>query len=88
MSEVDDFREKPGLTYLLPHYEHVPLHRLWTFATLQGELTLPEHAHVLDCEGCRVALRACLQAENFGMVLKTLNRTDDVEDSKDESKAG
>jgi len=62
------------LTYFLPHYDHIPLHRLWTFATLQDDLTLPEHGHILDCPECRAALRCCLYAENFGAVLIELKR--------------
>ena len=65
------------MPFFLPHYDHIPLHRLWTFATLQDDLSLSEHAHILDCEGCRVSLRACLKAENFGSVLKELTQEDD-----------
>ena len=56
----------------LPHYDHIPLHRLWTFATLQDDLNHSEHAHILDCEDCRHALRTSLKADNFGAVLKEL----------------
>ncbi|HET9218129.1 MAG TPA: hypothetical protein VFR18_14180 [Terriglobia bacterium] len=56
----------------LPHYDHIPLHRLWTFATLQDDLNLAEHAHILDCEDCRLALQTSLKADNFGAVLKEL----------------
>jgi len=45
---------------------------LWTFATLQDDLSLSEHEHILDCEDCRTALRATLKAENFGAVLREL----------------
>jgi hypothetical protein len=68
------------LTYLQRYYDHVPLHRLWTFATLQGDLNLSEHAHILDCEECRDALRVCLKAENFGAVLRELKRDGESED--------
>jgi len=63
--------------YFLSHYDHVPLHRLWTFVTLQDDLTFSEHSHILDCEDCRSALRASLRAENFGAVLRDLKRDDD-----------
>ena len=59
------------------HKGHIRLHRLWVFATLQGELSFPEHIHVLDCEDCRSALEACVESDSFGAVLKTLNRDDD-----------
>ena len=62
---------------ILPHYDHIPLHRLWAFATVQGDLSLPEHAHILECEECRLALQACLQADTFGAVLKLLRRDGD-----------
>ena len=52
--------------------EHVSLHRLWTFANLQADLTLAEQTHMVDCEKCRVELQACLQAQNFGAVLREL----------------
>jgi hypothetical protein len=51
---------------------HVLLHRLWVFATLQEDLSLDEHRHLISCESCRGALRVCMQAENFGVVLKEL----------------
>ena len=41
-----------------PHYDHIPLHRLWAFATIQVDLSLSEHLHVLECEECRTALQA------------------------------
>ena len=62
------------MPHILPHYDHIPLHRLWAFITLQVDMTLPEHLHVLDCEECRVALRTCFRAENFGAVLKELKK--------------
>ena len=65
------------MPYFLPHYDHIPLHRLWTFATLQDDLSLPEHAHILDCEDCRIAMRTCLKAESFGIVLKELREEND-----------
>jgi hypothetical protein len=59
------------------------LHRLWVFATLQEDLSLLEHQHLIGCEACRAALRVCMQAESFGVVLKELEREDDShEDSK------
>ena len=52
--------------------EHVSLHRLWTFAKLHADLTPAEQTHLVDCEECRVGLQACLQAQNFGTVLREL----------------
>jgi hypothetical protein len=68
--------------HFLSHYDHIPLHRLWTFATLQDDLSSPEHAHILDCETCRIALRASLKAENFGAVLREL-RPDENQEFED-----
>jgi len=65
------------LTYLRRNPKHIPLHRLWAFATLQNDLVLPEHAHILDCEDCRTSLRVCLKSESFGAVLLELKREDD-----------
>jgi len=66
--------------YLRRYSGHVPLHRLWSFATRQGDLVLPEHAHILDCEECRLTLRACLNSESFGSVLLELKSKDDTAD--------
>jgi hypothetical protein len=60
-----------------PHYGHIPLHRLWAFAKIETDLSLSEHLHVLECEKCRAALQACLQADTFGAVLKQLQRAGD-----------
>ena len=65
------------VTYFLPHYVHIPLHRLWAFATLQDELSPSEQAHILDCDDCRISLQTCLKLENFGAVLKELQPEDD-----------
>jgi hypothetical protein len=65
--------------HILPHYDPIPLHRLCTFATLQDDLSFPEHAHILDCENCRAALGASLRAENFGAVLRGLKADEDTE---------
>ena len=62
---------------VLPHYDHIPIHRLWAFTTLQVDLTLAEYLHVLDCDVCRVALRTCFNAENFGAALKELKKEGD-----------
>jgi hypothetical protein len=35
---------------------------------------MQEHAHIIDCEECRMVFRVCLGAENFGAVLKRLRR--------------
>ena len=65
---------------------HVPLHRLWAFATLRGELAFPEHLHLSGCEECRAAFQKCVEVDSFGELLKHLNREDQVEGG--DSKAG
>lgn len=62
---------------ILPHRDHIPLHRLWAFTTLDEGLSLPEHAHVAYCAECTTALRVCLNAETFGTVLKELSLEQD-----------
>ena len=62
------------MTHFHPRVDHVALHRLWAFTSLQTELTLPEHVHIIDCDECRKAVRACLHADNFAVVLKELRR--------------
>jgi hypothetical protein len=62
---------------ILPNRDHIPVHRLWAFTTLDEGLTLPEHAHVAYCAECTAALRACLSAETFGTALKELSLDQD-----------
>lgn len=57
---------------ILPHRDHISLHRLWGFATLEEALSLSEHAHILQCTECSLGLRTCLDAGSFGAVLKEL----------------
>ena len=59
---------------VLPHDGHVPLHRLWSFATSHGTLTMGEHAHINDCEACLTALRVCLKADTFPAALEELKK--------------
>jgi hypothetical protein len=42
------------------------------FAKLQADLTPAEQTHIADCEECRLELQTCLQAQNFGSVLREL----------------
>jgi hypothetical protein len=67
------------LTYLRPSSDHIPLHRLWMFSTLQVDMIMPDHAHLLDCEECRTGLRVCLKAGSFASVLKQLKPVDYAE---------
>jgi len=69
---------------ILPHRDHVPLHRLWAFTTHEDGLTLPEHAHIAQCTECTVALRACFNAESFGSALRDLNLDEDSQDAVDQ----
>ena len=66
--------KEAGLPYFLPHYEHIPVHRLWRHTTFQVELSLSEHSHIIDCDECLAALRVCLQSESFESVVKQLER--------------
>ena len=66
------------------HDGHIPIHRLWSFVTSQGSLTMGEHAHINDCEECRTALRVCLKSQTFADVLKDLkNSGNDPGSAKD-----
>jgi hypothetical protein len=58
-------------------HAHIPLHRLWAFATFQTELTLLERTHVIFCHDCCFALVSCINAESFGAVLTELENDDD-----------
>ena len=71
---------RSSVTYLRARPDHIPLHRLWMFSTLQADMVMPDHAHLLDCEECRTGLRICLQAENFAAVLKQLRPADFAKD--------
>ena len=70
---------------VLTHYDHIPLHRLWAFITLQVDLTLAEYSHLLDCEACRNALQTCMEADSFGAALKELKKNGDDEDLSEAS---
>jgi hypothetical protein len=74
MSEHDESRKILAVSTSLPHYDHIPLHRLWVFITLQADLKPPEILHVLNCEECRVSLRACGHADTFGALLQELRK--------------
>ena len=45
--------------------EHIPLRKLWDFATGKDKLGMPEHTHMLDCEQCRAGFRACAKSRIF-----------------------
>jgi hypothetical protein len=53
-----------------PHYDHIPLHRLWAFTLFQTDLTQVEDTHILECEACCVLMLACVKARRFVKVLK------------------
>ena len=57
----------------LTHYEHIPPHRLWAYATLQVDLALAEHTHIVECSHCLAVLRSCLRVDTFAAVLKELD---------------
>jgi hypothetical protein len=59
-----------SVTRVRPHYDHIPLHRLWAFTMLQADLTQVEDTHVLECEACCVSMLACVKARSFVKVLK------------------
>jgi hypothetical protein len=66
-----------GATYLyalraLPG--HVPLHCLWAYGKGRAQLSHLEQTHVEACSMCSHALSTCSEAENFGAVLKELDR--------------
>jgi hypothetical protein len=65
------------LSRFTPRAAHVSLHRLWMFATQEGELAMDEHIHILDCDGCKTTLKTCLHAESFAAALKELKPEDD-----------
>lgn len=58
--------------------DHIPLHRLWSFARIPGQLDTPGQAHVRECQECRNAFQLCLRSDNFGVVLKELNQERDA----------
>lgn len=59
--------------------EHIPLHRLWTFARLPGPLDSAGQAHLRECAECRIAFHVCLRAENFGSAIKELQEVNAAE---------
>ena len=57
--------------------DHIPLHRIWTFASLDYELDVEAREHVIRCQPCFTALKVCLKSDSFRSALKTLGREDD-----------
>ena len=57
--------------------EHIPLHKLWIFASLGSPLDRQASEHIMSCDDCFQALKVCLKAETFGDALETLGRDDD-----------
>ena len=66
--------ENPGglLAYLEPQFDHIPVMRLWAFVSRSQPLQMTEHSHILDCEQCRAAFRACIRSESLEAALRDL----------------
>jgi hypothetical protein len=54
--------------------DHIPLHRLWSFARLPGYPDAQSQAHLQECEECREAFQVCLRCDSFGVALKELGQ--------------
>ena len=66
-------RRAIGLTVpVKPDADHIPLRRLWRARSGVEQLPFSEYAHVIDCEKCRAAFRACVRNENFEAAEKDL----------------
>ena len=52
--------------------DHIPVMRLWAFVSRSQTLQMREHSHILDCEQCRAALRACIRSESLEAALREL----------------
>jgi hypothetical protein len=59
-----------------PDYDHIPLHRLWAFTTLQTDLTEVEETHLFECDECSFWLLACVKAKSFVYAFKQLGEQD------------
>jgi len=46
--------------------------RLWAFVSRSQPLQMTEHSHILDCEQCRAAFRACIRSESLEAALREL----------------
>jgi hypothetical protein len=53
-----------------PHNDHIPLHRLWAFTSLQTDLSQREDIHLFGCEECCSLMLACVKARSFVEVFK------------------
>jgi len=73
------------LPYTLPSSGHVRLHRLWAFASFEGELTPTEHIHIIYCDECRIAFGVCLQSEKFSEALRVLKEDEGNADQRSEA---
>ena len=62
---------------LVTRHDHIPLHRLWTYASIQHDLEPEAREHVIRCRECFEALKVCFKSDSFAAVLKNLGRDDD-----------
>ena len=59
-----------GAMRVRPHDDHIPLHRLWAFTSLQADLSQREDIHLFGCEACCASMLACVKARSFIEVFK------------------
>ena len=65
-----------SVTRVGPDYDHIPLHRLWAFTTLQTDITEVQETHLFECDECTFWLLACVKAKSFVYAFKHLQMQD------------
>ena len=65
-----------SVTRVRPYYDHIPLHRLWAFTTLQADITEVQETHLFECDECTFWLLACVKAKSFVYAFKQLQMQD------------
>ena len=48
-----------------PSPYHISISTIWELVAVRLPLEIAEHAHVLDCEPCRAAFRACVRSKTL-----------------------
>lgn len=62
--QQSSWRKRP-LSFVDPNIEHIPLKLLWRFRAGVDQLTTPGFSHVVDCQECRAAWKACIRSDSF-----------------------
>ena len=60
--------------------DHVPPDRIWSYLHMAGELTLPEHIHIANCEHCLQLFLQCAKSDTLASALDSF--ADDTDERR------